>query len=57
MMFGDENDENSETCSKHGEMRNAYKLFVEKSEGKGSLESTRHEFKNNLKLCKYCEVV
>jgi hypothetical protein len=36
-------------CSKHGEMRNAYKIFVRKPEGKRPLGKHRRRWEDNIR--------
>jgi hypothetical protein len=38
-------------CSTHGKKRNAYKIFVGKSEGKRPLEIIRRRWEDNIKIC------
>jgi hypothetical protein len=46
-------DEMGRTYSMHGEMRNAYKILVGKSEGKGPLRRPRCRWEDNIKMnCK-----
>jgi len=33
-----------------GEMRNVYKIFIGKSEGRRTLGRPRHEWENNIKI-------
>jgi hypothetical protein len=37
-------------CNTHGEMRNAYKIFVDKSEGKRLLGRPRRRWKDNIRM-------
>jgi hypothetical protein len=37
-------------CSEHGEMRNAYKILVEKPEGKRQLGRPRRRWVDNIKM-------
>jgi hypothetical protein len=39
-----------ETCSTNGEMRNAYKIFDGKPEGKRPLRRHRHRWEDNIKI-------
>jgi hypothetical protein len=42
-------DETGRACSMHGE-KNAYKILVEKPEGKKPLGRSRHRCENNIKM-------
>jgi hypothetical protein len=39
-----------EAFSRHGEMRNTYKMLTGRPEGKRKFESSRHSWKDNIKI-------